>query len=382
VKRVRNTILIAILLFAGFARPAAAYWLEVAGAATECGYIALESVVFAESAPGLFATQLSILILIDAGVLEAIVAPTPTTDPNYLDPVVPEALSDALTPPASPPPYYHLLAEAWAAEEAAVSSARAYRLAQRRFRSATIADEDSAVIANARAMHQSEGATFLGQLRSGLLQAADRMEAFADSLEDDPSAAAGYGRLKLHVAAGVQAVKDSFQINAGFPVRERPFAAMLHATTAEETRIRQRVATTSTTTAVAILGDSLELHRVYWTIAQGLRAAAATSDAAWGYPFVTTVDAPATAPAFRLGPTIPNPANRQASLAFTLARAGDVTVEVFDGRGVRVDTPFRGTLPAGEHRSRLNVDRYSAGTYFCRLTVNGRSSSRKLLVVH
>src|ERR1044071_3798813 len=96
------TVLIVIIAGSAVALPRAAdaYWLEGASACTESGYIAVESVVFAESAGALFASQLSILILIDAGWIEAITAPPGhdgTTDPNYLSVPVPQTPAYTLT---------------------------------------------------------------------------------------------------------------------------------------------------------------------------------------------------------------------------------------------------------------------------------------------
>ncbi|NNE44433.1 MAG: T9SS type A sorting domain-containing protein, partial [Gemmatimonadetes bacterium] len=80
----------------------------------------------------------------------------------------------------------------------------------------------------------------------------------------------------------------------------------------------------------------------------------------------------------------PNPSLRDVDLRFSLARAGEVSLEVFDLRGRRVATVHRGLLPAGEHRATWDGRdarglRVGAGVYFLRMDAEDRSSTRKLL---
>ena len=55
----------------------------------------------------------------------------------------------------------------------------------------------------------------------------------------------------------------------------------------------------------------------------------------------------------RLMPPFPNPANPSVTLRFTLARAGDAAVDVFDARGRHMRTMQAPGLAAGLHSLRV-----------------------------
>ncbi len=72
-----------------------------------------------------------------------------------------------------------------------------------------------------------------------------------------------------------------------------------------------------------------------------------------------------------LSPAWPNPFNPTTNLAFTLPRAADVRLAVYDLTGARVSVLAEGPLPAGEHRVVFEASRLASGLYFARLTADG-----------
>lgn len=101
-----------------------------------------------------------------------------------------------------------------------------------------------------------------------------------------------------------------------------------------------------------------------------------------------TSDAPARGAgprALRLGPS-PVRAGASATLAFTLAAAATVRVDVLDAAGRRVRAASLGARGAGEHTWRLeardaNGRALAPGLYFARVTAGGRSESARWVVM-
>ena len=81
----------------------------------------------------------------------------------------------------------------------------------------------------------------------------------------------------------------------------------------------------------------------------------------------------------------PNPFARLATLRFRLPRESDVTLEVIDLAGQRVNVLARGVLPAGEHVASWDGTdargvRRAPGVYFVRLSDGVSSLTRKVLL--
>jgi len=82
----------------------------------------------------------------------------------------------------------------------------------------------------------------------------------------------------------------------------------------------------------------------------------------------------------------PNPAIGGANLRFTLSREGPATLEVFDASGRCVRVLASGAMAAGEHSVRFDLGdpsgrRAPAGLYFVRLSAEGRTLTRRLVVI-
>jgi hypothetical protein len=82
----------------------------------------------------------------------------------------------------------------------------------------------------------------------------------------------------------------------------------------------------------------------------------------------------------------PNPFSHETTLAFTLPKASEVRMEIFDvmGNAVRkMETAKRATgeqQVVWDGRNDLGI-RVAAGTYFCKLTADGLQASQRLVVI-
>jgi hypothetical protein len=77
----------------------------------------------------------------------------------------------------------------------------------------------------------------------------------------------------------------------------------------------------------------------------------------------------------------PNPFNPSTMIKFSVPRAGQVTVEVFDLRGHKVADVFRGELEASDHAINFNGEGLASGTYFYRVSGDGFSATEKMQLV-
>ncbi len=95
-------------------------------------------------------------------------------------------------------------------------------------------------------------------------------------------------------------------------------------------------------------------------------------------PVASAVKAmPAT---FTLAPVYPNPFQRSATVAFDLAAAAEVTIEVYDVLGRRVAVLAEGQHEAGHHTVRWDAAGLASGTYLLRATVTSGAGTDALLL--
>lgn len=88
-----------------------------------------------------------------------------------------------------------------------------------------------------------------------------------------------------------------------------------------------------------------------------------------------------TPAAFRLDQNVPNPFNPATTIAFTLPSAGQVTLSVYNITGQEVMRLVDGALAAGTHSIMFNGSRFASGVYFYRITANGFTQAKKMLLV-
>ncbi len=77
----------------------------------------------------------------------------------------------------------------------------------------------------------------------------------------------------------------------------------------------------------------------------------------------------------------PNPFNAQTTIQFDLPSAGDVSLELYDVLGRKVETILDQNMTAGAHVIRYDAAHLSSGVYFARLTAGELTSAHKLLLL-
>ncbi|MDP2982759.1 MAG: T9SS type A sorting domain-containing protein [Candidatus Latescibacter sp.] len=89
-----------------------------------------------------------------------------------------------------------------------------------------------------------------------------------------------------------------------------------------------------------------------------------------------------TAPsAFALSQNTPNPFNPTTTISFIIPKAGNVTVEVFNVSGQKVDTVVNTYMEAGGHSVTWNAMRHSAGMYFYTVKTKDASKTMKMTLL-
>jgi len=85
--------------------------------------------------------------------------------------------------------------------------------------------------------------------------------------------------------------------------------------------------------------------------------------------------------AFAVAQNAPNPFNPSTTISFTLAEAGDVSVEVFNIAGQKVDTISDGFMDAGSHSVVWSASGMSAGVYFYTVKSGTHSKTMKMTLL-
>ncbi|MEM9666822.1 MAG: T9SS type A sorting domain-containing protein [Bacteroidota bacterium] len=83
----------------------------------------------------------------------------------------------------------------------------------------------------------------------------------------------------------------------------------------------------------------------------------------------------------RLAPNYPNPFNPSTVIAYTLPAQVEVTLEVFDVFGRRVQTLVKQAQPPGEHAVTFEAGQLASGVYLYRLTAGAQQITRQMLLV-
>jgi hypothetical protein len=77
----------------------------------------------------------------------------------------------------------------------------------------------------------------------------------------------------------------------------------------------------------------------------------------------------------------PNPFNPRTSVSFSLAREGNVRLEVFDVSGKSVATLVDGPKGVGQHTVEFDASSLSSGVYFYRLMAGGVIEQKKMVLL-
>lgn len=84
---------------------------------------------------------------------------------------------------------------------------------------------------------------------------------------------------------------------------------------------------------------------------------------------------------FELYNNYPNPFNPSTRIEFEISAIGHVTLRVYDVLGREVATLVDGQRLPGKYEAKFDGGRFSSGVYFCTLTSNGSSQTKKMLLL-
>jgi len=77
----------------------------------------------------------------------------------------------------------------------------------------------------------------------------------------------------------------------------------------------------------------------------------------------------------------PNPFNPVTNIKFNILRSGNVTLKVYDNLGKEVRTLVQQDLKAGYYETKFNAENLPSGVYFYKLTADGFSDVKKMVLI-
>jgi len=92
----------------------------------------------------------------------------------------------------------------------------------------------------------------------------------------------------------------------------------------------------------------------------------------------TNIDLPSK---FELAQNYPNPFNPNTVIAYSLPKAGHVTLKVYNALGQEVSTLVNGMVEAGNHNIKFNASGFSSGIYYYRLEADGLIAMKKMMLL-
>lgn len=123
--------------------------------------------------------------------------------------------------------------------------------------------------------------------------------------------------------------------------------------------------------------------RYYWRVlARGTDGADGPYSTRWNFTTGTASDVaePSARPGFSLLPNSPNPFSQQTTLRFSLDKRSRVHLALYDAAGKSALVVADKEMDAGEHSASVDAQPLANGVYYCKLTVNGRSQTRQVVV--
>ena len=88
-----------------------------------------------------------------------------------------------------------------------------------------------------------------------------------------------------------------------------------------------------------------------------------------------------TPKAFSVDVPYPNPANPSTTIGFTLVESGNVSIDIYNIAGQKIDTLTNSEFAPGKHTAVWDGAAYSAGVYFCTVRSGRMSETRKMVLV-
>ncbi|HTO92921.1 MAG TPA: T9SS type A sorting domain-containing protein, partial [Bacteroidota bacterium] len=84
---------------------------------------------------------------------------------------------------------------------------------------------------------------------------------------------------------------------------------------------------------------------------------------------------------FALEQNYPNPFNPSTEIAFTIPKASQVELNVYNVLGQQVATLVNGPMAAGSHAVTFNAANLASGVYFYRLQAGSLATTQKMLLM-
>ena len=84
---------------------------------------------------------------------------------------------------------------------------------------------------------------------------------------------------------------------------------------------------------------------------------------------------------YKLHQNYPNPFNPITQISYEMPSEGNISLDLFDIRGVKIKTMISGLKSAGSHTFTLDASELASGVYFYSMTSNGLSQTRKLILM-
>jgi hypothetical protein len=84
---------------------------------------------------------------------------------------------------------------------------------------------------------------------------------------------------------------------------------------------------------------------------------------------------------FSFSEAIPNPANSETSIEFTIAENSEIQLAIYDLTGKNVMTIVNGAIASGSHAKRIDVSNLANGYYNIVMNINGMTITRQLRIV-
>jgi hypothetical protein len=96
----------------------------------------------------------------------------------------------------------------------------------------------------------------------------------------------------------------------------------------------------------------------------------------------TDVEEPGRPPqAFALSQNYPNPFNAQTTIQYSLSNPSDVTIDIFDILGRKIETLAERIKPAGSHQAIWDASGHSSGIYFYRIKAGDKVETNKMVLM-
>ena len=84
---------------------------------------------------------------------------------------------------------------------------------------------------------------------------------------------------------------------------------------------------------------------------------------------------------YSLGQNYPNPFNPMTNVKFSIIKAGDVKIVVYDVQGREVQTLVNERLNAGTYEVRLDGSMLTSGVYFYKMVTNGFTETKRMILI-